>query len=68
MGRRFWSGTSFATPLVAGMIAQGMVHDDGVGVRAAADSVLKNASQVTVEGAPVLAVFPDNHTGRRPAA
>jgi hypothetical protein len=67
-GRAQWSGTSFATPLVAGMIAHGMVHDGGAGVRAAAESVLKNATQVTVEGAPVLAVFPENYTGRRPAA
>ena len=65
-GRAQWSGTSFATPLVAGMIALGMVHDGGAGVRAAADSVLKNAVQVTVEGAPALAVYPENYTGRRP--
>lgn len=67
-GRARWSGTSFATPLVAGMIARGTVHDGGAGVRAAAESVLKNATQVTVEGAPVLAVFPENYTGRRPSA
>jgi hypothetical protein len=67
-GRAQWSGTSFATPMVAGMIAQGLVHDGGAGVRAAAEAVLKNATQVIVEETSALAVFPDNYTGRRPTA
>jgi hypothetical protein len=44
------------------------VHDGGAGVRAAAETVLKTATQVTVEGAPVHAVFPENYTGTRPTA
>jgi subtilisin family serine protease len=64
-GRAQWSGTSFATPLVAGMIARRKAADGG-GVRRAADDVLKEAVPVTVEGAPARAVFPANYTGPRP--
>jgi len=65
-GRAQWSGTSFATPLVAGMVARGMVHDGGAGPRVAADEVLKHATALTIEGASALAVFPDNYLGPRP--
>lgn len=38
----FWSGTSFATPLVTARIAQ-LAADQGIGVRAAADQLLSGA-------------------------
>ncbi len=66
-GRAKWSGTSFATPLVAGMIARGMSRSPGRGAREVAEEILKQATQLTIEGAPASAVFPENYTGERPS-
>ncbi|WP_026874646.1 S8 family peptidase [Jiangella gansuensis] len=48
-GHAIWSGTSFATPVVAGMIARRMIEDD-VDAPAARDAVLADAATAAVTG------------------
>lgn len=61
-----WSGTSFATPLVAGMVARAMAHKKGIDAPTMARDLIDNGMAYTIEGRSARALFPDNYTGPRP--
>ncbi|MFB9677573.1 S8/S53 family peptidase [Streptosporangium vulgare] len=56
-----WSGTSFATPLVVGMIANYMMRNRGTGSRDAARRLL-NETSVGIQRVPVPALIPSTWT------
>ncbi|GAA2894455.1 S8/S53 family peptidase [Streptosporangium fragile] len=57
-----WSGTSFATPLVVGMIVNHMMANPGVGSRQAARDLLAGSPAATVQGRSTRVLFPPTWT------
>ncbi|WP_440103268.1 S8/S53 family peptidase [Streptosporangium sp. H16] len=53
-----WSGTSFSTPLVVGMIADYMMRHEGTGSREAAGKLLDETPAGTLQSIPVPALIP----------
>jgi Subtilase family len=56
-----WSGTSFATPIVAGHIAQRMALSGGDSARQAYAKLLKECDRIEVAGETALKVVPDGY-------
>ncbi|MGJ6967387.1 S8/S53 family peptidase [Streptosporangium sp. G11] len=59
-----WSGTSFSTPLVVGMIANYMMRNKGIDSRKAAERILAEPPAGRLQNIPVPALIPSTWTAR----
>jgi hypothetical protein len=57
-----WSGTSFATPIVAGYVAQRMAEENRADARGVYANMREHLERINVAGEPALKVVPDGFT------